>query len=56
MSKADLAAKLWEMANLVTGFAIAQIVILIFSIVKGDFDKAFNSKYSHQIILIVILF
>jgi len=32
MSKSDLAAKLWEMANLDTGFAIARILILIFSI------------------------
>jgi hypothetical protein len=50
MDAVHLAEKLWDMANLITGFAVAQVVATTFAFVKGDL-KVIAGAFRHWIAL-----
>jgi hypothetical protein len=52
MDGLNMAEKLWDTANYVTGFAIAQVIYTTFSIATGDL-KALHGKSAHVTALIV---
>jgi hypothetical protein len=54
-SAMDIPEKLWDLANIVTGFAVAQSLAMIYGIGKGDFDTNLNKKCGHAAALILTL-
>jgi hypothetical protein len=43
----NVVEKLWDLANLTTGFAVAQSIATAFAVAKGDFDHALNAAPEH---------
>lgn len=47
MDKIKMAEKLWDLANLVTGFAVAQSIATTFVIAKGDLNNSLRGPGAH---------
>ncbi len=43
----NVAEKLWDLANLTTGFAVAQSIATAFALAKGEFRFALRTKFDH---------
>jgi len=46
----DVAEKLWDIANLITGFAVAQVLATTFALAKGEI-KALKGPMAHWLAL-----
>lgn len=51
MDSAKIAAKLWDAANLVTAFAVAQNLAMVYSIAKGDWTLLLKGSAAHGLAL-----
>jgi hypothetical protein len=47
MAAMDMTDKLWDLANLTTGFAVAQSIATSFALAKGDFRFSLRTKLEH---------
>jgi hypothetical protein len=54
MEDKEMAENLWELANLVAGFSVAQSLATLFAVVRGDLNKMFDDRRSHCLSLIGI--
>lgn len=43
----DWISKLWDLANVVTGFAIVQSIATIFALAKGDLRRSMKTRGDH---------
>jgi amino acid transporter len=53
--KAKMAEKLWEMANLITGFAVVQSVGTAFALSKGDLRYSLTTTPGHIGVFVVTI-
>jgi hypothetical protein len=45
----DMAENLWELANIISGFAVIQSIATAFALAKGDFRFSLRTKTEHVI-------
>jgi hypothetical protein len=50
MENTKMSEKLWDLANLVTGFAVAQGLAMIFALVRGEFRRALEDAQGHWVV------
>jgi len=43
----EMAEKLWDLANVITGFSVLQSLAMIFALGKGDFNDSLRSRSDH---------